>query len=227
MDDQRRHHQRLLLQPLVGVHIEGAAIAQREVIVSAAARRDRRSGDARHAVLLPGRRQAVPMDQARLVDLVFDADAKRLADIGGDAEGPVRLADAVNGSRLAVHLDSAALQPEDRSRRGIAGGRVLRLRGKTQASRSREGSHYHGPAGKHDHVSSKAMFCSMSEGHPPSRSAGINDGDLDRDIRVGQTLRRPCDHWQGFARFLGEHQRRCGDRKPPRINDAHGCVSLP
>jgi hypothetical protein len=79
----------------------------------------------------------MPMDQARLVNLVFHADAKRLADIGGEAEGPVRLPDAVDRSRLAVHLDRAALQPEDRPRRriaaGAAGGRVLRLCGETQA----------------------------------------------------------------------------------------------
>jgi hypothetical protein len=36
------------------------------------------------------------VDQARFVDAVFDTDAKRLADIGRDAERPVRLADAVD-----------------------------------------------------------------------------------------------------------------------------------
>ena len=120
VDDQRRRHQQLLLQPLVRMHPKGAAKAQREVVIGGAARRDRRSGNAGHAVLLPRRRQAVPMNQARLVDPVFDADAKRLADIGGDAERPVRLADAIDRSRLAVDLDIAALQLKDRPRRRIA-----------------------------------------------------------------------------------------------------------
>ena len=94
-DDQRRRHQELLLQPLMGMHPEGAAKAQREVVVGAAARRNRRSGDAGNAVLLPWRREAVPVDQARLLDLVFQAHAKWLADLGRDAERAVGLADAV------------------------------------------------------------------------------------------------------------------------------------
>jgi hypothetical protein len=48
----------------------------------------------------------MPVDQARLVDLVFDAYAKPLADIGRDPESPVRLPDSEDGSRLSVDLIS-------------------------------------------------------------------------------------------------------------------------
>jgi hypothetical protein len=89
------------------MHPKGAAEPQREIVSGGAARRDRRSGNAGHPVLLP-RRQTVPVDQARLVDAVFHADAKRLADIGRDAERSVRLADAIDGSRFSFNHDIAA-----------------------------------------------------------------------------------------------------------------------
>jgi hypothetical protein len=109
------------------------------------------------------------VDQARLVDCVFHTNAKRLADIGRDAERPVGLADAIDGSRLSVHLDIAALQLKDRPRRRIvvrpAGGRVLRSRDVTQARRRRrKGSHYDGASGKHDEVSSKGRIESLLSG---------------------------------------------------------------
>jgi hypothetical protein len=44
------------------------------------------------------------VDKARLFDTVFDPDAKRLADVDGNSESPVGLADAKYGSELAVHL---------------------------------------------------------------------------------------------------------------------------
>ena len=116
-DDQRRRHQQLLLQSLVGVHPVRPAEAQGEIIVGAAARWYRRPRDARDAVLLPWRRQAVPMDQARLVDLVFHAHAEPLAHVRPDAEGPVGLLDSEDRRRLAVHLDAAALQPQHGWRR--------------------------------------------------------------------------------------------------------------
>jgi hypothetical protein len=115
-DDQRRRHQQLLLQPLVRVHPVRSAETQREVVVGAAPRRYGRSGDARDAVLLPGRREAVPVDQAGLVDPVFHPDAKPRAHLGPDAEGTAGLLDAVHRRRLAVHLDAAAVQPQHRLR---------------------------------------------------------------------------------------------------------------
>ena len=126
VDDERRRHQPLLLQPLMRVHPERAAEAQREVIVRAAARGNRRSGNPRHAVLPPGRRQPVPMDQARFADAVFDPDPKGLADLGREAKGPVWLLDGVDRRRPAVHLDIAPLKPQDRRRRSGAVRRVLR-----------------------------------------------------------------------------------------------------
>ena len=98
------------------VHPERAAEAQGEVVVGAAARRNWGSGNPRHAVLPPRRRQPVPMDQARFADAVFDPNAKRLADFGREAKGPVWLADGVNRRRLAVHLDVAPLKAQDRRR---------------------------------------------------------------------------------------------------------------
>src|ERR1700746_1862947 len=104
------------------MHVEGTAIVQRKVVIGAAALWDRRSRDAGDTILLPGRREAVPVDQARLADPVFDTNAKGLADLGRDAECPVRLFDAVDRSRLAVYLDMPALQPEDCPRRCVAAG---------------------------------------------------------------------------------------------------------
>src|SRR5262249_22471761 len=105
------------------------------------------------AVLLPRRCQAVPMDQARLVNLVFDANAKRLADIRVDPECPARLANAVDRSRLSIHLDIAALQLQNRPRRRIAvrsgGRRVLRLRNSPHASRCCKCSHNDRTARQH------------------------------------------------------------------------------
>lgn len=60
------------------------------------------------------------MDQARRVNPVFYTNAKRLADIRGDTEGPIWLADAQHGSRLAVDLDIAALQLKHGLRPGVA-----------------------------------------------------------------------------------------------------------
>jgi hypothetical protein len=115
-DDQRRRHQQLLLQPLVRVHPVRSAETQREVVVGAAPRRYGRSGDAGDAVLLPGRRKAVPVDQAGFVDPVFHADAKPRAHLDPDAEGTAGLLDSVHRRRLAVHLDAAAVQPQHRLR---------------------------------------------------------------------------------------------------------------
>ena len=116
VDDERRRHQPLLLQPLMRVHPERAAEVQGEVVVGAAARRDRRAGNPRHAVLPPRRRHPVPMDEAWFADAVLDAHAEGLADFGGEAERPVWLSDAVDRRRLAVHLDIASLKPQDRRR---------------------------------------------------------------------------------------------------------------
>ena len=102
------------------VHPERAAEAQGEVVVRAAARRNRGSGNPRHAVLPPRRRQPMPMDKARFVDAVFDPNAKRLAHLGRDAKGPVRLPDAVDRRHPAVDLDVAPLKPQDRRRRSGA-----------------------------------------------------------------------------------------------------------
>src|SRR5580698_4327889 len=98
------------------VHPKRTAEAQWKVVLRAAARGNRRPGNPRHAVLPPRRRQPVPMDQARFVDAVFDPNAKGLAYPGRDAKGPVWLPDAVDRRRLAVHLDVAPPEAQDRRR---------------------------------------------------------------------------------------------------------------
>ena len=102
------------------------------------------------------------MDQARLIDPVLHADAKRLVDIAGETEGPVRLLNAIDRSRLAVHLDSAALQPEDRSRHptgaGVAGRRALRLCDRPKTDGCRGASQYHGTARQHSEALSKIVL---------------------------------------------------------------------
>ena len=99
VDDERRRHQPLFLQPLMRVHPERAAEVQGEVVVRTAARRYRRTGNPRHAVLPPRRRHPVPMDEARFADAVLDAHAEGLADFGGEPERPVWLSDAVDRRR--------------------------------------------------------------------------------------------------------------------------------
>ena len=116
-DDQRRIQQLLLLQPHVRVHPEGAAEGERKVVIGAAARQDRRPRDARHAVLLPGRSQTVPVDQARHPNPVLDPNAKPLADLRRDPFGSVGLADGEDRGGLAVYLDGAPLQSQFRRRR--------------------------------------------------------------------------------------------------------------
>ena len=59
------------------------------------------------------------MNEARLFDMIFDPDTKRLADLGGDPDGSVRLPDAKHGGDFAVDLDVAPLNPQHR-RRGVA-----------------------------------------------------------------------------------------------------------
>jgi hypothetical protein len=65
----------------------------------------------------------MPVDETRLFDMVFDPNAKRLANVSGDPEGSVGLADAKYGSGLAVHLYVTALDPQHRWR-GVARLRV-------------------------------------------------------------------------------------------------------
>lgn len=115
-DDQGRRHQQLLLQSLVRVHPERSAETQREVVVGAAACGYRWSGDTGDTVLLPGRREPVPVDQAGLLDPVFHAGAEPIAHSSPEAEGAVGLLDSVNRRRLSLDLDRAAQQPQRRLR---------------------------------------------------------------------------------------------------------------
>jgi len=59
-------------------------------------------------VLPPGRRKAVPVDQARLVDLVLDAYPEGRPDLGPYSKCAVGLADAEDRSGLSVHPDGAS-----------------------------------------------------------------------------------------------------------------------
>src|SRR5262249_28663577 len=84
---------------------------------------------------------------------VFHTDAKRLADIGRDANCPVRLADAKDRRRLSIDHDIAALELKDCPRRRIAirsaGRGVLRPRARTNPGRGGKSSRYEGTASGH------------------------------------------------------------------------------
>ena len=55
----------------------------------------------------------MPVDQARLVDAVLDPHAEGLADLGDEPGRAVRLIEAEDGGRLAVHLDVAPADFDD------------------------------------------------------------------------------------------------------------------
>ena len=110
----------------------------------------------RCAVLLPRRGQAVPMDQARLIDSVFDAYAERFSDLGYDTGGAVSLTDAEHRGGYTVHLDRAALQLEDSDWSGA----LARTRysgalcpSPWRASRRRSGGNEQSAARYHDGIS--------------------------------------------------------------------------
>src|SRR5262249_36726457 len=120
----------------MGMHPEGAAEAQWKVVIGAGPRRDGRPGDSGNAILLPWRGEAMPMDQARLVDFVLQTHPEALPHLGSDPEGAVELPDAENRCRLAVHLDTAPLDPQHRRRKLVRALRA-RKRGSAPASADR------------------------------------------------------------------------------------------
>lgn len=86
------------------------------------------------------------MDQARLVDSVFDPDAEPLTDLGPDAEGAIGLLNSIHRRRLAVDLDDAAMQPQHRLLIASAwpGRRGLRARERRQGCRGRSNRQHEG-----------------------------------------------------------------------------------
>ncbi len=79
--DQRRAHHGLFLQALVRVHPEGTGRGEGEVVGGCAARGDCWRGDAGNAVLLVGRREAVPVDQRVNAGIVLKHDPERGAEL--------------------------------------------------------------------------------------------------------------------------------------------------
>jgi hypothetical protein len=63
------------------------------------------------------------MDQARFVDLIFQAHAESFAHLRPDPEGAVWLPDTEHRGRLAIDLDIATLDPQYR-RRSVLGARL-------------------------------------------------------------------------------------------------------
>ena len=116
--DERRRQQLLLLQPDMGVHPVGAGTREDEVVLVAAAGLERRLRQLGHAVLIARRRQAVPVHQRVLVELVDELHMEALAGVGDDAVPSVRLDQAEHIGRLAVDLYDAARGPQLRSTRG-------------------------------------------------------------------------------------------------------------
>src|SRR5690606_35228130 len=75
-DDERRRHQKLLLQAVMGMHPVGAGPIEWKVVGVAFSGWQRRLRQIGYAVLLPGWRQAVPMEESLLAGIVFQAHAK-------------------------------------------------------------------------------------------------------------------------------------------------------
>jgi hypothetical protein len=177
------------------------------------------SGNPRHPVL-PPRRQPVPMDQARFVDAVFDANAKGLAHLGRDAKGPVWLPDAIDRRRLAVDLDVAALKPQDRRRRSGAVGRVLRpgetgRRGQGgNAACKKRASGQHGKP--HQESADGHYQQSIPSGTCSDRRLPANDGRADDAGSTcspgGSARRRRLNGVRGVGRAWFTHAKSpCGD----------------
>jgi hypothetical protein len=58
----------------------------------------------------------MPVDQAWILNMVFDADAERFADFGGNSETSVRLPNAKYRGSFAVHLEGSAFEAQYRGR---------------------------------------------------------------------------------------------------------------
>jgi hypothetical protein len=115
-DDQRGGHQPLLLQAVMGMHPVGAGAVERKVVVIAGAGLERRLRQVRYAVLLPGRRQAVPVDQGLLVDVTFQPHPEALAGFGRQAVAAIGLGQPEDGGGAAVHLDDTGADADRRGR---------------------------------------------------------------------------------------------------------------
>jgi len=102
----------LLLQALVRMHPVGTRMAEGEIIGVALPRRQRRLADFRHAVLLVGRQQAMPVDQRVLRQPVLELDAKAPVGRDGQARRAVGLAHAEHRRGLAVDFDDMAFGAE-------------------------------------------------------------------------------------------------------------------
>ena len=105
------------------------------------------------------------MDQARLVNGVLDPDAKGLADLGREAEGAVRLADAVDRRSPAVHFDVAPLKPENRWRRLAAVRRGLRSSEHWRRGQGRNGARDDCASGQHRRRSPGLNFALENSAH--------------------------------------------------------------
>jgi hypothetical protein len=78
-DDERRREQLRALEADMRMHPVGAGAGEREVVIVALSRRQRRLRQARHTVLRRRRLQPVPMDERRLVETVVERHQERLA----------------------------------------------------------------------------------------------------------------------------------------------------
>jgi hypothetical protein len=63
----------------------------------------------------------MPMNEARFIELILDADPEPVPDAKGGPLCSVRLDNPVDRCRLGIHLDRAALQAQHRARRFFGG----------------------------------------------------------------------------------------------------------
>ena len=80
MNDERSGQQERFLQTLVGVHPVSTGRLHRKIVLVAGIWRDSRLRQARYAVLIIRRMQAVPMNRRRHGELIFEQNVKRLID---------------------------------------------------------------------------------------------------------------------------------------------------
>src|SRR5262249_20411732 len=83
-----------------------------EVVVGALARRDRRRGNVRNAVLPPRRIESMPVQAGRHVERVLEANLETLAFVERQPPRARRLEDAVALGGLARDLDHTICKPQ-------------------------------------------------------------------------------------------------------------------
>src|SRR5690625_4460347 len=103
------------------MHPVRARPVEREVVVVACAGRERRLREERHAILLPRRREPMPMDERFFVETVLKPNPEPPTGFRNEAMGAIGLGKAEDSGRAPLHLDHSGVDL-DRSSGGGSGG---------------------------------------------------------------------------------------------------------